>query len=143
MPDCKVMPAGSRRRLTAADEIISARLKAARCSLGWTQQQLAQFLGISFQQLQKYENGINRIGASRLHDIARAMKLPFSYFFEDAEIGDWIESLGDDGSEDVILPFESACEVFASIKDARSQRLLLRIAEALAEAERHAGSPAP
>ena len=47
-----------------------------------TQQQLAEAVGIKFQQIQKYETGMNRVSASRLWDIARAMEVPVSFFFE-------------------------------------------------------------
>jgi transcriptional regulator with XRE-family HTH domain len=50
--------------------------------VGMTQQQLAEKVGIKFQQIQKYETGMNRISASRLWDIAEAMKVPVSFFFE-------------------------------------------------------------
>jgi transcriptional regulator with XRE-family HTH domain len=50
--------------------------------VGMTQQQLAEKVGIKFQQIQKYETGMNRVSASRLWDIAEAVSVPVSYFFE-------------------------------------------------------------
>lgn len=61
---------------------IGQRVRHRRWLLGMTQQQLAQSVGIRFQQIQKYESGANRISASRLWDLARALDMPVSFFFE-------------------------------------------------------------
>ena len=60
---------------------IGQRLRHQRWLQGMTQQQLAQSVGIRFQQIQKYESGANRISASRLWDLARALDVPVSFFF--------------------------------------------------------------
>jgi len=57
-------------------------MRHRRWMIGMTQQQLADCVGIRFQQIQKYETGANRVSASRLWDIAAAMNVPVSYFFE-------------------------------------------------------------
>jgi transcriptional regulator with XRE-family HTH domain len=56
--------------------------------VGMTQQQLAEKVGIKFQQIQKYETGMNRVSASRLWDISEALSVPVSYFFEGMETAD-------------------------------------------------------
>ena len=61
---------------------IGQRVRHRRWLLGMTQQQLAQAVGIRFQQIQKYETGMNRISASRLWDIADALGVSISFFFE-------------------------------------------------------------
>jgi transcriptional regulator with XRE-family HTH domain len=63
------------------DRRVGARLRERRLLLGMSQQQLAHSLGITFQQVQKYENGANRISASRLWDIARRLDVPIEWFF--------------------------------------------------------------
>ncbi len=65
--------------------------------VGMTQQQLGDLVGIKFQQIQKYETGTNRISASRLWDIAAAMEVPVSFFFEglEGQAPDTGESRGD------------------------------------------------
>lgn len=68
----------------AVDIHIGARVRLRRMTLGVSQEKLAEKLGITFQQVQKYEKGINRISASRLQDIASALDLPIAWFFEDA-----------------------------------------------------------
>jgi transcriptional regulator with XRE-family HTH domain len=61
---------------------VGQRLRHRRWMAGMTQQQLANAVGIKFQQIQKYESGANRISASRLWDLSRALSVPVSFFFE-------------------------------------------------------------
>ncbi|MEO1107496.1 MAG: helix-turn-helix transcriptional regulator [Pseudomonadota bacterium] len=67
------------------DVHVGKRVRHRRWLIGMTQQQLAQQVGIKFQQIQKYETGANRISASRLWDIAEALEVPVSFFFEGLE----------------------------------------------------------
>jgi len=64
------------------DLCIGSRLRLRRLALGFSQEALAQALGITFQQIQKYERGTNRIFASRLFHLARVLKVPPAYFFQ-------------------------------------------------------------
>lgn len=63
---------------------VGARVRLRRMMLGMSQEMLGDHLGITFQQIQKYEKGTNRIGSSRLQGIARALSVPVAFFFEDA-----------------------------------------------------------
>jgi transcriptional regulator with XRE-family HTH domain len=65
------------------DVHVGHQIRQRRATLGISQEQLAGVLGLSFQQVQKYERGVNRVGASRLHDLATALDVPIGYFFED------------------------------------------------------------
>ena len=67
------------------DVHVGKRVRHRRWMVGMTQQQLAEKVGIKFQQIQKYETGMNRISASRLWDIADAVSVPVSYFFDGME----------------------------------------------------------
>lgn len=67
------------------DIFVGNRARVRRILLGMSQESVAAHLGISFQQLQKYENGTNRISASRLFDLAHALQIDIGYFFEDIE----------------------------------------------------------
>ena len=69
------------------DVHVGKRIRHRRWLVGMTQQQLAEQVGIKFQQIQKYETGANRVSASRLWDISEALDVPVSFFFEglDAE----------------------------------------------------------
>jgi len=69
----------------ATDVHIGKRLREARLACGLSQDQLGKRLGVSFQQVQKYEKGTNRIGGSRLWDICRILDMPVSFFFEGLE----------------------------------------------------------
>lgn len=71
------------RRATPLDLEIGERVKLARKISGWSQQQLGDATGITFQQIQKYERGQNRISASRLVEIAKALNKPIAYFYGD------------------------------------------------------------
>ncbi|CAA7625729.1 helix-turn-helix domain-containing protein [Magnetospirillum sp. UT-4] len=78
---------GSRGRLpngapNPIDSHVGGRVRLRRTLLGMTQERLAALLGLTFQQIQKYERGANRIGASRLFDLARVLDVPVGYFFE-------------------------------------------------------------
>lgn len=64
------------------DVHVGKRVRHRRWMVGMTQQQLAEKVGIKFQQIQKYETGMNRISASRLWDISEALSVPVSYFFD-------------------------------------------------------------
>lgn len=67
------------------DKHVGARVRMRRMMLGMSQETLGDALGVTFQQVQKYEKGTNRIGASRLQDIANFLKVPVTFFFEDQE----------------------------------------------------------
>ena len=71
-----------RPRAQDIDHHIAARLRERRTMLGLTQQQVAEMLGITYQQAHKYETGANRISAGRLHQLARALEVDVGYFFE-------------------------------------------------------------
>lgn len=65
------------------DVHVGSRVRLRRMSLGMSQERLGRHLGLTFQQVQKYEKGVNRIGASRLYAIARVLDAPVQFFFED------------------------------------------------------------
>ena len=69
------------------DVHVGKRIRHRRWMVGMTQQQLAEKVGIKFQQIQKYETGMNRVSASRLWDIAGALSVPIEFFFEGLEAG--------------------------------------------------------
>lgn len=62
---------------------VGARVRLRRTLLGMSQERLGEALGLTFQQVQKYERGANRVGASRLFELAKALGVPVSYFFDD------------------------------------------------------------
>lgn len=70
------------RKSSETDFLIAERVREQRILRGLTQGELAEKVGVTFQQFQKYERGINRISAGRLYEIAQIMKVPVNYFFE-------------------------------------------------------------
>lgn len=69
------------------DVHVGKRLRLRRTVTGISQEKLAEMLGITFQQVQKYEKGVNRIGSSRLFDIAKSLNVPVNFFFDEYEGG--------------------------------------------------------
>ena len=65
------------------DVHVGSRMRLRRTMLGLSQEKLGEAIGLTFQQVQKYERGANRIGASRLFDLARVLDVPVSFFFDD------------------------------------------------------------
>jgi transcriptional regulator with XRE-family HTH domain len=72
-------------RATPADHHVGNRIRERRVMLGLSQQQLAQMIGVTYQQAHKYERGLNRISAGRLFEIAQVLGVPISWFFEGLE----------------------------------------------------------
>jgi transcriptional regulator with XRE-family HTH domain len=69
------------------DVHVGSRIRLRRTLLGMSQERLAEAMGLTFQQVQKYEKGANRVSSSRLYDLARILDVPLSYFFEQMSAG--------------------------------------------------------
>lgn len=67
------------------DVYVGARLKTKRTAQGLSQSEIGRYLGVTFQQVQKYEKGVNRIGPSKLYEVAKLLKTPINYFFDGFE----------------------------------------------------------
>ena len=80
-------------RPSPIDTHVGARVRLRRTLMGMSQEKLGEALGLTFQQIQKYERGVNRIGASRLFDLARVLDVPIGFFFDDMP-----DSLGGSGN---------------------------------------------
>ena len=74
---------GHGKRISPVDVHVGVRVRLRRTLLGMTQTDLSDVLSLSYQQVQKYEIGMNRISASRLFDLSRVLDVPVEYFFED------------------------------------------------------------
>jgi transcriptional regulator with XRE-family HTH domain len=120
------------RRIEPHDIEVGRRIRVRRLERQMSQTQLAVQLGVTFQQVQKYEKGVNRVGAARLQRIAEALDVPISFFFSVADRGSQQES---------IMPFlETAHAVrlmraFARIADPAVQRSVLDLVERIATSE--------
>jgi transcriptional regulator with XRE-family HTH domain len=108
------------------DDYVGARIRERRISLGLSQQHLAKTIGITYQQTHMYEHGANRVSAGRLYEIARALDVPVSYFYE---------GVGDENSSELAPHQRSILEVasnFAAIENEKHQAALSEIARVLA-----------
>ena len=116
------------------DEHVGKRVRHRRWMIGMTQQQLADKVGIKFQQIQKYETGMNRVSASRLWDIAEALSVPVSFFFEGLEEGEETQAAG--GLQGDILADKEALELVRSYYaiPENQRRRLFELARVLSEA---------
>lgn len=105
------------------DVHVGKRIRHRRWMVGVTQQQLADKVGIKFQQIQKYETGMNRVSASRLWDIAQALDVPVSFFFEGRD--ETAEASGSAGSSDLMQDREALALVrsYYAIPEAQRRRL--------------------
>src|SRR5437868_4665490 len=75
------------RRANPMDVHVGSRVRLRRMLLGMSQEKLGEHLGLTFQQVQKYEKGVNRIGASRLFDLAKVLGVPVQFFYDEAPLG--------------------------------------------------------
>ncbi|MEM0923219.1 MAG: helix-turn-helix transcriptional regulator [Pseudomonadota bacterium] len=111
---------------------VGQRVRQRRWMVGMTQQQLGNQVGIKFQQIQKYETGTNRISASRLWDIATALEVPVSFFFEGLESE---SPMADSGRGDVMTDKEALELVRAYYAIPENQRRrLFELARVLSDA---------
>lgn len=127
------------RATNAVDRRLGQRVRARRLEIGMSQERLAEILGVTFQQVQKYEKGVNRIAASRLFAIAAALELPVSRFFEGmpSARGAGVAEPEADYLADVMSTPEGMqlMALFASITNPKVRRRVLDLVRALAESE--------
>jgi transcriptional regulator with XRE-family HTH domain len=112
--------------------------------LGMSQEKLGEKLGLTFQQIQKYEKGINRIGASRLFDLAHVLGVPVQFFYEEAPAGSDQEALAgyaEKPEENAIVEFLRSRDglelnkAFVRIADVRARRAIVELVRSLAQDE--------
>jgi transcriptional regulator with XRE-family HTH domain len=121
------MPNAKRGRSTAAvDLYVGSRIRERRIMLGLTQHQLAELIGVTYQQAHKYERGINRVSAGRLFEIATVLNVPIGYFYEGIEEDEQRQT-----SQRERMMLEIARN-FAEISDERHQEAISQLARALA-----------
>ncbi len=124
------------------DKYVGSRVRMRRLMLEMSQGKLGEKLGLTFQQVQKYEKGTNRIGASRLQHISQILKVPVSFFFDGA-----LGKQADDGSSkapvaDYVSDFLSSSDglaltkAFTNIKDSKLRRRVVDLVEEIAGDQR-------
>ncbi|VVT30519.1 helix-turn-helix domain-containing protein [Rhizobium sp. EC-SD404] len=129
----------NKKKPNPIDIHVGSRIRLRRTMMGMSQEKLGESLGITFQQIQKYEKGTNRVGASRLQNISSILSVPVSFFFEDAP-GDTSTPGGfsEAASPNYVVDFLSSSEglqlnrAFVRIEDPKVRRKLIELAKALA-----------
>jgi transcriptional regulator with XRE-family HTH domain len=120
------------------DQHVGSRVRAQRVLLGMSQEKLGDALGLTFQQVQKYEKGTNRIGASRLHHIAQILRVPIAFLFEGAATQQTFAAEGP--SFDYVSDFTGSSEGLALTKafvrlDRDLRRRIVNLVEEIADRE--------
>ena len=130
----------NKKKPNPIDIHVGSRIRLRRNMLGISQEKLGESLGITFQQIQKYEKGTNRVGASRLQAISSILGVPVSFFFDDAPGSDPGPTRGmEDSSTTYVVDFLSSAEglqlnrAFVKISDAKVRRKVLDLVKALAD----------
>jgi transcriptional regulator with XRE-family HTH domain len=121
------------------DRHVGARVRMRRLMVGLSQSKLAESLDVTFQQVQKYEKGANRIGASRLQLLARVLDVPPAFFFEGAPASATASpGFNEDPGNAYVVDFLSTSEglqlnrAFSAIKDSKMRRSVLDLVEQIA-----------
>ena len=131
------------RAANAVDRKIGQRVRSRRLEIGMSQERLAELLGVTFQQVQKYEKGVNRIGASRLFDMAHVLGVPVQYFYDEMPSGvtdgaGAALGFGERPAESYVVDFLSSRDgmelnkAFVRITDPRVRRSIVDLVRAIA-----------
>jgi transcriptional regulator with XRE-family HTH domain len=129
-----------KKQANPIDGQVGNRVRLRRMLIGMSQERLGEMLGLTFQQVQKYEKGVNRIGAGRLFEVSRILGVPIDYFYEGvagqaAEGGGFSEP----GATPPVMEFVSSGEglqlslAFMKIKDPKLRKRVLDLVKQMAE----------
>jgi transcriptional regulator with XRE-family HTH domain len=128
------------------DKHVGSRVRMRRMMLAMSQEKLGNSLGLTFQQVQKYEKGTNRIGASRLQQIAQILQVPVSFFFEGAPNsgpGTRVEGMSEAPSPAYVSDFLATSDglaltkAFMRIGDSKLRRRIVDLVEQIAFSDKH------
>jgi transcriptional regulator with XRE-family HTH domain len=128
-----------KKQANPIDGQVGNRLRLRRMMIGMSQEKLGEMLGLTFQQVQKYEKGVNRIGAGRLFEIARILGVPIQYFYE--SVTDQLASAQGfaDRDSQPVLEFVSSGDglqlslAYMRIKDPKVRKRVLDLVKSLAD----------
>ena len=130
----------NKKKPNPIDVHVGSRIRLRRNMLGLSQEKLGENLGITFQQIQKYEKGTNRVGASRLRAISAILNVPVSFFFEDAPGSNPVgqEGFAEDNEATYVVDFLNSNEgvqltrAFTKISDPKVRRKIIDLVKSLA-----------
>lgn len=132
-------PSDTERHPNPVDLHVGARIRMRRKILGVSQERLAEDLGLTFQQIQKYERGANRVSASKLYEIARSLQSSVGYFFEglSSTTGDGVAEAGEPFVHDFLMTPEGLelAAQFPKITRLKVRRRILELVRSMAEEE--------
>ncbi len=122
---------------------VGGRVRLRRMILGMSQEALGQALGLTFQQVQKYEKGVNRVGASRLFQLSKLLDVPVQYFYDDYDVlaGRPSYSFAEPDMGDEFMKFVNSpegvqlCKYFSAIEDMHVKKRVLDLVKTIAETE--------
>jgi transcriptional regulator with XRE-family HTH domain len=124
------------------DKYVGSRVRMRRIMLGMSQEKLGEALGLTFQQIQKYEKGTNRVGASRIKQISEILQVPVSFLFDGGPTGTTnAEGFSEETSPSYISDFLATSEglaltrAFTRIGDAKLRRSIVDLVEQIASRE--------
>ena len=131
----------NKKKPNPVDTHVGSRVRLRRTMLGMSQEKLGEALGITFQQIQKYEKGSNRIGASRLQRITEVLNVPVSFFFEDVpgSTTSGPSGLSEPAGPDYVVDFLSTSEglqlnrAFVKISDPKVRRRIIDLVRSLGD----------
>lgn len=124
------------------DKHVGSRVRMRRMMLGMSQEKLGDALGLTFQQVQKYEKGTNRIGASRLQQISHILQVPVSFFFDGAPSAVTVGGVSEAPSPSYVSDFLATSDglaltkAFMRIKDTKLRRRIVELVEQISGEER-------
>jgi transcriptional regulator with XRE-family HTH domain len=120
------------------DRYVGSRVRMRRMMISMSQEKLGERLGITFQQVQKYEKGTNRIGASRLQQLSSILSVPVTFFFEGAPLGDNAATgFAETGNPAFVSDFLATAEglalskAFMKVSDPKLRRRIVDLVEAM------------
>ena len=130
------------RRANPMDVHVGGRVRMRRMLLGMSQEKLGEQLGLTFQQVQKYEKGVNRIGASRLFELAKVLGVPVQFFYDEAPSGAMgntpVLGFAERANESYVVDFLATREglelnkAFSRITDAKVRKAICDLVKSLA-----------
>jgi transcriptional regulator with XRE-family HTH domain len=132
------MPKANPRGANPIDQHVGSRVRLRRQLMKMSQEKLGDELGVTFQQVQKYERGANRVGASRLYRLSRVLEVPVQFFFEGLGDKTAVTGLAEDDQTPIVYDFiqssdgVSLADSFSRIKDSRVRRRILELVRTLA-----------
>lgn len=130
-------------RANNIDEHVGTQLRQRRALLGLSQERLAEQVGITFQQIQKYENGANRVSASRLYEFSKVLEIPVNFFFENLGSNENQQALAGfsdndqaafEGPDDILKRKETLelIRVYYSIENPKLRKDLFKLVKSMA-----------